>query len=400
MGPIPMQTSPHDVPTHLVVGQDALALPASTPNTDQLSPGARITRSEFLGPTSFAEGFKREPQSADDGWMEPLIIYEPVQPRPALALLSRERISAGSRILPMIKLLPALRTLTARYCDVSPMLNSPRIVIEKFMDDLEALIPVVSTEKGAMEVSALLFRNSGLHVDITADMTPASFASEYIGPKLRWETIAYTFGMAGMACYLDEECENGKGRLTQVRSQLAYGTNALVDFADSVESLTDVAMWAGLQNLVFVTFIYGDVAHLGWRQLNMLSCSIFAKGLHRDPPDETKIPFWLAQLRRRVFAGSFSMDKSLATFFGRPPRISQIYCSKVLALDLSEDELYAERDVRNAAIASLDSNGWNTTGSYHLSTWTRFKYIIGMVRESALKLSLAEDLEDLERTAR
>lgn len=91
------------------------------------------------------------------------------------------------------------------------------------------------------------------------------------------------------------------------------------------------------------------------------------------------------------------MDKQLATFLGRPPRISWRYCDVQLPLDISYDELMAEPSVRDAAISKLDANGWNTAGSLAKAAWTRIALLTGYIREDILELSLSRRVEDLPR---
>ena len=122
-------------------------------------------------------------------------------------------------------------------------------------------------------------------------------------------------------------------------------------------------------------------------------------GLHEESNDP-KVPFFLSELRKRAFAACCSADKALSTFFGRPPRIPTRYCSCSLPLDLSDDEITGSEEVRNAAIAKLDSQGWNTSNRLQRSTWARLKVIVGAIREEALELSLGAASFNLEGQAR
>lgn len=94
-------------------------------------------------------------------------------------------------------------------------------------------------------------------------------------------------------------------------------------------------------------------------------------------------------------SGSFSADKQLATFLGRPPRISWRFCNIPLPLDISFTDVIAEPSVRDAAIRRLDADGWNTVENDSQAVWLRCVLLMGPVRESILELSLSQNVENL-----
>lgn len=92
---------------------------------------------------------------------------------------------------------------------------------------------------------------------------------------------------------------------------------------------------------------------------------------------------------------AFSCDKQLATFLGRPPRISWRFCNVSLPLDLSFAEIVSEPTTRNMAISKLDATGWNMEKSDTQALWLRAELILGPLRENILELSLSQEVEDL-----
>jgi chromatin structure-remodeling complex subunit RSC3/30 len=113
--------------------------------------------------------------------------------------------------------------------------------------------------------------------------------------------------------------------------------------------------------------------------------------------DQSQIPFFLSELRRRSFANSFSSDKALSTFFGRPPRIAMRYCSCLPPYDLTDEEMIAPLEIRNRALAKLDPLGWNTDGKINRQTMARVKLLINVIREESLELSLGPPASDPEQ---
>lgn len=109
------------------------------------------------------------------------------------------------------------------------------------------------------------------------------------------------------------------------------------------------------------------------------------------------LPFFLVEHRKRLLLGAYTIDKELATFLGRPPRISCRHIDVDLPLDITYNELLAEPEIRDAAIAQLDQDGWNTHGKFSKTTFVRAMYKMGQVRELVLELSLNSCVEGLEK---
>ncbi len=96
----------------------------------------------------------------------------------------------------------------------------------------------------------------------------------------------------------------------------------------------------------------------------------------------------VAELRRRIFAAAYIYDKQLATFTGRPPRLSWRYSHCQLPLDLSEDQLMAEGEELQRHMSSLDAAGWSRTGKCHHVTIIRAWMIAMLLRDEILEMCL------------
>ncbi len=114
-------------------------------------------------------------------------------------------------------------------------------------------------------------------------------------------------------------------------------------------------------------------------------------GLHREPKDVTKIPFFLLESRRKIYAATYKFDKSIATFLGRPPNISHQYSDSKLPLDLSDEMLMTGGATLDHAVSCLDSHGWTRDGTFHPASWIRLRYIIAVFREKILAYSLVTE---------
>lgn len=84
----------------------------------------------------------------------------------------------------------------------------------------------------------------------------------------------------------------------------------------------------------------------------------------------------------------YYLDKCESLFHARPPMLSRNYCQYSLPLDLCEEDVYGGRERLEAALAKLDSKGWNTDGRIFTTTWLRALAMLSPIREGILELSL------------
>lgn len=118
-------------------------------------------------------------------------------------------------------------------------------------------------------------------------------------------------------------------------------------------------------------------------------------GLHQGSPVDAETPFFMSELRKRIFVTAYGHDKTVATFLGRPPRLSYRYSKMDLPLDLSNEQLFLEGAELEAALAELDENGWNTNGNLTRGTWGRIWLQNCRIREDILEIALGSGEEDI-----
>jgi len=120
-------------------------------------------------------------------------------------------------------------------------------------------------------------------------------------------------------------------------------------------------------------------------------------GLHQDIKADGDVPFFLAELRKLTFAAIYSADKDVATFLGRPPRISHRYCNLQLPLDLEFHQVVAERGDLRLLSNKFDEKGWNWDGVLSWATFARARLLMSFIREDVLELSLGFSVTDLQQ---
>lgn len=113
-------------------------------------------------------------------------------------------------------------------------------------------------------------------------------------------------------------------------------------------------------------------------------------GMHvSTTPDMTS---FTTEIRRRLFAHVYIVDKNTAILTGRPPRLSHRYCSAAIPLDVS-DEIVMEMPgdpvpVEGVAPDHVDDRGWNTEGVVYKTTLTRARALISHIRDAILEIAL------------
>lgn len=107
-----------------------------------------------------------------------------------------------------------------------------------------------------------------------------------------------------------------------------------------------------------------------WQKTGRIVNAIVALGWHQEVKSKD-VPFFLVELRRRLVASAFAHDKWLSAFLGRPPRLSYRYCVVHLPLDLTDKQLLSHGPDLEAALATLDSEGWSKGTRIQRRTWSR-----------------------------
>src|SRR5262245_60687769 len=128
--------------------------------------------------------------------------------------------------------------------------------------------------------------------------------------------------------------------------------------------------------------------HGVWRRMGDTILTLYAEGIHcEDTFDE---PLFLRESRRRIYAATYRSDKSLATFFGRPPMMNWRYSDRKQPLDLDDEQVSSDDpEIVNDALSKLDVNGWNTESRILPSSWIRVRTHTSVIKERILELSLA-----------
>ncbi|GJP97403.1 transcriptional regulator family: Fungal Specific TF [Aspergillus niger] len=336
-----------------------------------------------------------------DQFKRSLVIDAPSAARP-----DTKQIQLGARLLTLLFEHFALyERLSETAVEVWPegCVLGHRLVSGMF-EALEDLHGALAADAKDLQSSLLrwsqkIFEDSSKPLAVQPTMSPDDYIRRISG---RWEGIGLVFTIVGQGAMLERDWRSIRSSEANVprdqkslAAQAISASDACLQFCDLSTAVNDPLGWLLFQHIHLLTLLCGENDPRAWRRLADLSTTVFT--LSHNAPEEKRIPFFLLELRKRLVAGAYSIDKQLATFLGRPPQISWRYYDVQFPLDLSYEEILAEPKVREAAISLLDKTGWNTQGIVGQAAWMRIALLIGSTREQILELSLSRRIEDLPR---
>jgi chromatin structure-remodeling complex subunit RSC3/30 len=346
-----------------------------------------------------------------------------ISPSPGAFSVDIEHIQRGARALVPLRHLSLYREmLTARHKVWKGWTLAWPITLlilshtEEMWDSVQR--DEADETKQTLLLSRRLFEKQTQPIDLHPDTTCTEFVSSITG---RWETIGLLFTLVGAVSNAilrenDDKYEE-LGDAESIKVSAVAAGDLCLQFCQSAGIINDIVCSLLLHHTFLLTIVYGDggkssaieqrvgrslcqnrdltwilADHRSWRRLGDMAATFFAFGLHQEP---VNLPFFLSEMRRRTMTAAYVIDKSLATFPGRPPLICWRYCDIQMPSDLSWDEIHAEPAVREAAIANLTSDGWNEEGYIQKGALGRVSFLTSICREKALELSLGRPTEDL-----
>lgn len=133
------------------------------------------------------------------------------------------------------------------------------------------------------------------------------------------------------------------------------------------------------------------MGYLSWRKLGDVAASLFALGYHQQKPESFgDAPDFLNRLRQTAFCRTYSADKNVSIFLGRPPRIVRKFCHFYLP---SLDPQPSQKASRKPPI-------WSQARGPNFITDSRWAALCGILKEDILDLYTTDDYDERNRQAR
>ncbi|GAB7330332.1 hypothetical protein MBLNU13_g01968t1 [Cladosporium sp. NU13] len=117
-------------------------------------------------------------------------------------------------------------------------------------------------------------------------------------------------------------------------------------------------------------------------------------GLHKEKHTDARTPFFLCELRIRLFEAIYVHDKYVSTYLGRPPRISYRHCVIQSPIDLCDDDVCSSPTELAKILANLN-NGFVSSGKLGRATVRRAATGHFIIREEILEIVLGNPQDDV-----
>ncbi|KAL4908817.1 hypothetical protein BDW74DRAFT_187331 [Aspergillus multicolor] len=366
---------------------------------DQSGNEKRTLRSGFLGLVSAQDIFG---ENEDNLPVEEANCLAAATPQ---ATASHDQVLLGAEILSHLQKIRWFQEVIDLKNKTSPgwFLGPPltRVLcnsIEKMYD--AAVCGSEDTHASLINLSRRIFENTSAQIQANATMGMVDYFDSI---SARWESVGFVFSLLGTALFHTDDDDpifthRNPWKLVkeQLRSMSTTVGELCCQFCNRARTISDPFCWLMTQHTVLLTEMFGDSDYRVWQTLGNLSTIIYGVGLHQfDREHEESFPFFLQEIRKRVMVCAYAIDKELATSLGRPPRICSRYCHLPMPLDLTYEEIVTQGN-REAALLTLDADGWNTGGNLTVGVRLRVALLTSLLRESILELSLSPGTQHIQ----
>ncbi|KAE9982494.1 hypothetical protein BLS_005924 [Venturia inaequalis] len=314
-----------------------------------------------------------------------------------LRSISNDRIERGVQVLSFLKQRHMINRFIARWYELSE--GAGVIIIETIMKNWSLGLwlrwgDVLAEQDPAKlrRLSGLLFRNTQTPLQYDGTISPKNWTSLGTGQNIRWEVIGCIAAMVGLCMRTldpsDILFKEYKVNRTKISLHMMDVADECVAFCRECETLDDMFLWLLMEKYPLTSTIKGQGSYIAYHHSGEMNNAIIAKGLHANIQADDCTPFFLSELRKRTFIQAYGSECSIASFLGRPTRLSYRYCNISLPLDLDDDQVVMEGAQLQEALASLDSNGWNKKNRVLRTTWMRCWLGFAPRREDIIDLAL------------
>ncbi|KAJ5219067.1 uncharacterized protein N7498_001166 [Penicillium cinerascens] len=245
----------------------------------------------------------------------------------------------------------------------------------------------------------LLCENTATPLAFDGSTTARQWICSATGEHIRWGVIAMIANYVGSYVMVTKSSDPFFQEFNVDRKSLLNHTaevsDACIEFCRERGALDDTFICALFEHYNITEYTKGETCYATYCIGAEVNSALIAMGLHQEIKADSQVPFFLAELRKRLRALVYTAEISIATFLGRPPRLLYRYMNLDPPLDLTDSQLFSEDPQELAvAIAQLDEHGYNRDGEFRHASLIR-SYIGFMVRrEEILELSLGNYTAD------
>lgn len=160
-----------------------------------------------------------------------------------------------------------------------------------------------SGDAGAVrEFATAILRNTSFPVSVHSDLEYKPFVEMFTGSNLRLEMlgIVYTVAARARVATMRRKGDN----ITQLLYQLFKAGQACLNLAREIApTVNDVMIWLSFEITRLYTNAQGDAHPNVWRSMGDTISDAYIMEIHREAKVAENAPFWLAECRRKNWAG-------------------------------------------------------------------------------------------------
>jgi hypothetical protein len=260
----------------------------------------------------------------------------------------------------------------------------------------------LSTFQGSewhLNFSTRLLQNTARPLECNPESTISTYSAQFLGINTRWETFGIFLSAAIQATrdvLFFPALYTTSSRNRELRRLLTRLLDCSLDICLSADCLNDLQLILQYENFIVHSYVDGDQSrsnNLGnrglpandqgyryWRTLGDVVGSVFALGYHENIDKKPGTPYFLMELRKTVFARSYSADKNVSIFLGRPLRMSKRFCHFQIPHCQS-------RDVDTSSVDNQgDIDDWKPDACLNYRSETRWTALCASIKEEILEL--------------
>ncbi|KAF3010745.1 hypothetical protein E8E13_007122 [Curvularia kusanoi] len=246
-------------------------------------------------------------------------------------------------------------------------------------------------------MSAQIWENTSRPLSdlLKRDTTPREFCAGVTGAGLRWEVVGIITSVVPLIAQSLKDgdpifCSHDAAPVDKdaLAANMHAASEMCVQFCDELDILNDLYLWLLYGNSVAYCSLRSRGRYDNWKKQSALAAALQCANLHQEIKVDDNTPFFIAELRKRVFICAYSNDKIDAVFAGRPPKLTRLYCRLQIPLDLTDAQTMSEGPELEAAVAELDEDGWNQYGTVQRSTFARIAARNALITEEILEISM------------
>ncbi|KAL5334646.1 hypothetical protein BJX70DRAFT_411138 [Aspergillus crustosus] len=244
----------------------------------------------------------------------------------------------------------------------------PSFFMNNFVVGLQGLVERGESPQSLHKKTTQILEQTVPRFHVSPDVKGRDFPKLVTGTGLRLEIVGIVFTMAARASFFGFAYDKFPGtagaasaaRMDFAQKMLAASEKA-IQVCKMLTPVNDLMIWLLYENWIVACMVDGDSSSSRWHRLGEVSNYVFELGLHRECSSYVdKVPIFLREIRRKVFASVYHSDKSIATFFGRPLRVSWRHSDTNPPLNISEEAMLGDEEELEQAFGELDCEGWNT----------------------------------------